>query len=496
VEAPVGEVNVFVANGIIDGAPVAAPAVNTYERRDVMTGALVTSAAACGVAEAERAADAAAAAFPGWSGLAAADRAACMHRASALLAERAGDVIAAAARELGATEAWVRFNIDIAQATLAQAATLADAIGETVAPAPDAGVRYSLNRRPAGVVLGIAPWNAAVTLAIRAVAAPLALGNTVVLKGSELCPKTHELVARALIDAGLPPGVLNYVSGAPEDARIVVEALIAHPALRRVNFTGSTRVGREIAGMAARHLKRCLLELSGKACTVVLADADPAVAAKLVAHGAFFNQGQVCMSTDRAVVENAIADRFVAHLRAEAEALRSGTADAPLGRVISPEAVLRLKGLVNDATAKGAVLVTGGEIAGAMMQPTVLDRVAYGMRVYDEEIFGPVVGVIRVADSDEAVTVANDTEFGLAAAVLGRDLTRARAVARRIEAGVVHVNGSTVCDDPAMPYGGMKASGYGKFGGTAVIDEFTELQWFTEADAQTEQAAALERPDA
>lgn len=482
----------FVANGIIDGASVAAPTVGTYERRDVMTGALVTSAAACGVAEAERAADAAAAAFPGWSALPGSDRAACLIRAQGVLQDRTADLIAAAGQELGATPDWVRFNIDIAQATLAQAATLADAIGETPAPAPEPGLRYSLGRRPAGVVLGIAPWNAAVTLAIRAVAAPLALGNTVVLKGSELCPKTHELVARALIDAGLPSGVLNYVSNAPEDARAVVEALLAHPAVRRVNFTGSTRVGREIAGTAARHLKRCLLELSGKACTIVLADADPATAARIVAQAAFFNQGQVCMSTDRAVVEEAIADRFVTHLRAEAEALRATGTNSPMGRVISPEAVLRLKGLVDDALAKGAVLVTGGEIAGAMMQPTVLDRVAYGMRIYDEEIFGPVVGVIRVADADEAVTVANDTEFGLAAAVLGRDLPRARAVARRIEAGAVHVNGSTVCDDPMMPYGGMKASGYGKFGGTAVIEEFTELQWFTERDA----TGPAERPDA
>jgi acyl-CoA reductase-like NAD-dependent aldehyde dehydrogenase len=331
------------------------------------------------------------------------------------------------------------------------------------------------------VVLGIAPWNAAVTLGVRAVAAPLALGNTVVLKGSELCPKMHELVARALIEAGLPPGVLNFVSNAPEDAHDVVEALIAHPAVRRVNFTGSTRVGREIAVMAAQHLKRCLLELSGKATAIVLADADLEAAAQAVAHGAFVNQGQVCMSTDRVVVEHAVADRFAALLAVRARAFRSVPASGltPLGQLIGSDAVLRVRGLIDDALRKGAVLLEGGESHGAILQPTVLDHVAYGMRVYGEEVFGPAIGIIRVADAEEALTVANDTDFGLAASVFSRDPGRARDIARRIECGAVHVNGTTVCDDPAMPYGGVKASGYGRFGGQAVIEEFTELQWMT-----------------
>lgn len=481
----------FVANAIIGGAAVRPPEVATYDRRDVLTGAIVTSAAALGRAEAERAADAAAGAFPAWSALAAADRAACLLGAVDRLQDRTEDLIASAAREVGAAPGWVRFNIEVAAAMLRQAATLCDRIGEAAAEGGPDGIRYRLRRQPAGVVFALAPWNAAVTLAVRAVAAPLALGNTVVLKGSELCPKTHELVVQALIDAGLPDGVLNYVSNAPEDAHDVVETLVAHPAVRRVNFTGSTRVGREIALIAARHLKRCLLELSGKATSVVLADADPAAAAAAVAHGAFFNQGQVCMSTDRVVVEAAVADAFVAQLRAQAEALRAdpATGHLPLGHLISSEAVLRIKGLVDDAVGKGAVLVTGGDHDGALMQPTVLDRVAFGMRIYEEEIFGPVLGVIRVADAEEAVTVANDTDYGLAAAVIGRDTARAAAIARRIEAGVVHVNGSTVYDDPLMPFGGMKASGYGRFGGTAAIEEFTELQWITERDEP-----AKERP--
>lgn len=185
------------------------------------------------------------------------------------------------------------------------------------------------------------------------------------------------------------------------------------------------------------------------------------------------------MSTDRVIVVEFVADAFVAALKAEAERLRASdlwSGEAPLGRVISAEAVARLRGLVDDALTRGAVLVTGGEAAGMLMQPTVLDHVSFGMRVFDEEVFGPVLGVVRVADANEAVTVANDTEFGLAAAVIG-PTEAASAIARRIEAGIVHVNSSTVYDDPTMPFGGTKASGYGRFGGRAVIEEFTELQW-------------------
>jgi vanillin dehydrogenase len=474
----------FEANAIIGGAQVAARHGRTFERRDQMTDAVVTRAAALDPAGAEAAADAAARAFPAWSASAPGERAELLLRAAECLRDATDELCEIGAAEVGASAEWVRFNIEIAGETLRQAARLAEAIGITEVQGGPEGTRYHLIRKPAGVVLGIAPWNAAVTLAVRAVAAPLALGNTVVLKGSELCPRMHERVTEALIAAGLPDGVLNLVSNAPEEAHGVVEALIAHPAVRRVNFTGSTRVGREIAVMAARHLKRCLLELSGKASAIVLADADIEATARAVAHGAFFNQGQVCMATDRIVVEAPVADAFIAALAEEAQRLRfdPATGLAPLGQLIGSEAVARVRGLIDDALAKGAVLVSGGERQGVAVQPTILDHVAYGMRIYGEEVFGPVVGIIRVADADEAVTVANDTEYGLAAAVFGRDIARASAVARRIECGAVHVNGSTVCDDPAMPYGGVKASGYGRFGGQAVIDEFTEIQWMTVRD--------------
>jgi acyl-CoA reductase-like NAD-dependent aldehyde dehydrogenase len=337
-------------------------------------------------------------------------------------------------------------------------------------------------REPAGVVLGMAPWNAPVILGVRAIALPLACGNTVVLKASETCPATHRLIGQALRDAGLPPGVVNVVTHAAADAPAVVEALIGHPAVRRINFTGSTHVGRIIAEEAARHLKPCLLELGGKAPLVILDDADLDEAVKAAAFGAFMNQGQICMSTERIIVDEAIAVEFARRFAAFAGALTAGDpreGKAFLGSVISPEAAERIDSLVQDAVDKGAVLLCGGERQGTIMKATVLDRVTPAMRIYEEESFGPAVCVIRVRGVDEAVRVANDTEYGLSAAVFGRDITRALSVAKQIQSGICHVNGPTVHDEAQMPFGGVKASGYGRFGGRAGIAEFTELRWIT-----------------
>lgn len=473
----------FEARLHINGQAMAAPAGLTYERRDPVSDQVVTRAAAGDEDVALAAADAAAGAFAAWSATAPETRAAILGRAAEIFAERADDVVAIAAKEVGASEDWTRFNVGLSCEFLRQAASVCGEIGEQAVGGRGAA-GYLLRRRPAGVVLGIAPWNAPVTLATRAVATPLACGNTVVLKGSELCPKTHEWVAETLCDAGLPPGVLNFITNAPERAEGVVTALIAHPAIRRVNFTGSTRVGREIAVKAAAHLKRCLLELSGKATMVVLADADIEGAARAAGHAAFFNQGQICMSTERIVVEDAVADAFVERLAEVARTLRVDpeTGRSPLGSLVSAQAPLRIRGLIDEAIDKGARLATGGETVRSALQPTVLDHVSPGMRIYSEEVFGPVAAVVRVGDVEEALSVANDTEFGLVTSVFGRDVARATDFVRNVECGIAHVNGSTVCDDPGMPFGGMKASGYGRFGGRAAVEEFTELQWITVRD--------------
>jgi vanillin dehydrogenase len=317
---------------------------------------------------------------------------------------------------------------------------------------------------------------------VRAFAMPLACGNTVVLNASETCPATHRLLGTVMREAGLPAGVLNVVTNAPKDAGAVVDALIAHKAVRRVNFTGSSKVGKIIARKCAEYLKPVLLELGGKSPLVVLEDADLDEAVNAAAFGAFANQGQICMSTERIVVDEAIADDFVARLGAKASSLSVGNpreGKAVLGSLIDRSAAERVTSLILDAVSKGAKLVSGGSIEGTLLNAHVLDHVTPSMRIYEEESFGPVTTVVRVKGDTEAIRVANDTPYGLSAAVFSQDVTRAFAVARRIDSGICHINGPTVHDEAQMPFGGVKDSGYGRFGGRAAISEFTELRWIT-----------------
>ncbi|HEX9590172.1 MAG TPA: aldehyde dehydrogenase family protein, partial [Bradyrhizobium sp.] len=256
---------------------------------------------------------------------------------------------------------------------------------------------------------------------------------------------------------------------------------IAHPAVRRVNFTGSTKVGRIIATLAAKHLKPVLLELGGKAPLIVLDDADIDHAVEATAFGAFMNQGQICMSTERIIVDDKVADAFVAKLAAKAAKLPAGDprGHVVLGSLVDLAPAERMDVLIADAVAKGAKVVAGGKRSGTVIEATLLDHVTSAMKIYSEESFGPVKSIIRVRGADEAVRVANDTEYGLSAAIFGRDITRALAISRKIQSGICHINGPTVADEAQMPFGGMKASGYGRFGGKAVINEFTDLRWIT-----------------
>jgi benzaldehyde dehydrogenase (NAD) len=363
-----------------------------------------------------------------------------------------------------------------------EAAAMTTQIGGEVIPSDKPGCLAMSIREPAGVVLGIAPWNAPIILGVRAIAMPLACGNTVVLKASEQCPRTHALIVDAFAAAGLGDGIVNLVTNAPEDAGEIVGALIDHPAVRRINFTGSTAVGRIIALRAAGRLKPVLLELGGKAPLIVLEDADLEEAVKAAAFGAFMNQGQICMSTERIIVVDAIAEAFAAAFQAKVATLAVGDpreGRTPLGAVVDLKTVRHVTGLVDEALGQGAVQLNGGEARGVLMPATVVDHVTAAMRLFREESFGPVVALVRARDEAHAIAMANDTEYGLSAAVFTRDIARGLRVARQIRSGICHINGPTVHDEAQMPFGGVKASGYGRFGGKAGIDAFTELRWIT-----------------
>ncbi|EGL65079.1 vanillin: NAD oxidoreductase [Agrobacterium sp. ATCC 31749] len=472
-------------NLFIGGDHCAAANGKRFERNNPITGDAVTSAAAAAVEDATKAADAAAAAFPKWSATTPGERRRHLLAAAEALRAAGPQIIEAMKEEIGATEAWAGFNVMLASDMLVEAASLTTQIKGEVIPSNRPGTMAMALRQPAGVVLSMAPWNAPVILGVRSIATPLACGNTVVMKTSELCPRTHALIIEAVASAGLPKGVLNAISNAPEDAAKIVETLIAHPAVRRVNFTGSTRVGRVIAETAARYLKPALLELGGKAPFIVLDDADIDAAVAAAAFGAYMNQGQICMSTERIIVLDSIADAFVEAFAKKAASLTAGDpreGKTPLGSLVSAEAASRIRVLVDDAVSKGARRVAGGGGDGTMLDAIAVDGVTPAMRLYSEESFGPVVSIIRAGSIDEAVSIANESEFGLSAAVFGRDQARALSVAARIESGICHVNGPTVHDEAQMPFGGVKASGYGRFGGTAGIAEFTELRWVTLQD--------------
>jgi acyl-CoA reductase-like NAD-dependent aldehyde dehydrogenase len=469
---------------LINGADRPSATGRLYDRLDPFTQKLATRAPAATLEDANAAVDAAAAAFPAWSKTSPGERRALLLRAADIMDSKVAEFIRLMTEETGATAPWAGFNVMLAANMLRESGALTTQIAGEIIPSDKPGTLAMGVRQPAGVCLAIAPWNAPVILGTRSIAMPIACGNTVVFKASEQCPGTHRLIATALTEAGLPAGVINVITNAPEDAPQIVETLIAHKAVRRVNFTGSTRVGRIIAELCGRHLKPALLELGGKAPLVVLDDADIDGAVNAAIFGAFLHQGQICMSTERIIVHQAIADEFIAKLAARASQLPAGDprGHVVLGSLISEDAAGKMEELIADAQAKGAKLVAGGKRIGTVVEATLLDHVTPQMRVYSEESFGPVKPIIRVANEDEAVRIANDTEYGLSAAVFSGDVQRAMAVAARIESGICHINGPTLNDEPQMPFGGVKGSGHGRFGGKAAINEFTDLRWITIED--------------
>ncbi|MDH6267425.1 acyl-CoA reductase-like NAD-dependent aldehyde dehydrogenase [Rhizobium sp. SG_E_25_P2] len=469
---------------IIGGKKVGSESGATFDRMDPFTGEIATRAPACTVEDVKAAVAAAQAAFPAWSQTGPGQRRTLLLKAADIMDSKAGDFIQLMITETGGTAPWGGFNTMLAANILREAAAMTTQIQGEIIPSNKPGTLSMGVRQAAGVCVGIAPWNAPIILGTRAVAMAIACGNTVILKASEACPGMHVLIGQVLVEAGLPDGVINVITNAPKDAAQVVEALITAPEVRRVNFTGSTKVGKIIGELCGRHLKPALLELGGKAPLIVLDDADIDAAVNAAAFGCYMNMGQICMSTERLIVHEAVADEFVAKLAAKASGLPSGDprGHVVLGSLVNPEAAKKMEDFIADAINKGANLVAGGKVTGSVVEATLLDGVKPGMRSYDEESFGPVKPVVRVKDEEEAIRVANDTEYGLSAAIFSRDIQRAMSVAQRIQSGICHINGPTVGDEAQMPFGGVKDSGYGRFGGKAAIAEFTDLRWITIED--------------
>ena len=454
-----------------------------FSRLNPISGEVASSAAAMQAVDMPMIAAAAGAAQPAWAVMGPNARRAVLMRAAAALEAREEAFVDAMMGEIGATAGWARFNLGLAAGMVREAAALTTQIGGEVIPSDKPGCLAMALREPVGVVLGIAPWNAPIILGVRAIAVPLACGNAVILKASEQCPRTHALIVEAFVAAGFPDGLVQIVTNAPDDAAAVVGALIDAPEVRRINFTGSTSVGKIIARRAAEHVKPCLLELGGKAPFIVLEDADLDEAVKAAAFGAFMNQGQICMSTERIIVVDAVADAFVENLARKVATMPAGdprTGATPLGAVVDAKTVAHCEALIADALALGAKQIVGGATSQRVIMPAhVIDHVTPAMRLFRDESFGPVVGITRARDEAHAIALANDSEYGLAAAVFTRDIVRGLAVARQIRSGICHVNGPTVHDEAHMPFGGVGASGYGRFGGRQGIDSFTETRWIT-----------------
>ena len=436
-------------------------------------------------ADAARAVDATAAAFPAWAELPPAEKQAMFLRAAGIVDRRRDEIVSLLATETGCAGAFAGFQVITAIRLLRQASNWGYLpVGEIIRSDSPGTFAMAL-RKPIGVVAGITPWNGAHVLAWRTVVNPVAFGNTVVLKPSEEAPVSAGLLLPEIMaEAGFPAGVVNVVTHAPGEAVPIADEFFERPEVRCINFTGSSATGRLLAERAGRHLKRCVLELGGYNPLIVLADADLDYAVEAATFAAFFHQGQICMNARKVIIERPVYDEFVARLVTRTAALSVGDpADAGtvIGPLINAAAVERVTREVGEAVDAGAKVLAGGRADGPCYQPTILAEVPAGARIHSEETFGPVV-VAQAADTaDEAVAIANSTRYGLSAGLITGDNQRGFALARQIESGVVHVNNQTVADEPQLPLGGVKDSGWGRSGPASMAD-FTELQWITTRD--------------
>jgi acyl-CoA reductase-like NAD-dependent aldehyde dehydrogenase len=443
------------------------------------TGALYARVAQAGRADALRAVEAAHRAREAWGRMIVSERAAVLLRAADVLAGKVDEIREVLIEESGSTFGKAMFEVFYCIDLLRSAAGDARHIfGETLPHSMSGQIGMTV-RQPLGVIAGIAPFNAPFLLAMKKVVLALAAGNCFVLKPSEETPVTGLKIAELFHEAQLPPGVLNVVPG---PAKEVGDVLLTDPRVRMITFTGSTRVGKLIAVEAAKNLKKFTLEMGGKNPLIVLRDADVDYAVRAGCFGIYFHQGQVCMANSRIIVEAPVFDEFCAKFAARAKTYKVGDPHDPqtvIGPLIRRTQCAFIDEHVQDAAAKGAKVLTGGTHQDNFYQPTVIAGVTPQMRIYSEESFGPITSIIKVDNADEALRIANDTSYGLAAGVITNDLQKAMDLALRLESGMVHINDTTVSDEPHAPFGGIKNSGFGREGGHYSMEEMTELKWIT-----------------
>jgi len=465
----------------IGGKWVDAADGETFEDLNPFTGEVYANVPAGTREDAKRGIDAAREAFPEWAATPPGAKRQIFLKAAEVMESRQDELVKAMMEEVGGTIGISMFQMGFVPGLYRMAASAPyDVKGETI-PADHANSFFMAIRQPAGVVSCFAPFNVPYILGSRSFTLPIAYGNTAVLKPSEEAPLTGGLLLAEIFDeAGLPPGVLNVVTSTREGAEEVGDEMISNPAVRRISFTGSTEVGRIVAEKAGRHLKRAVMELGGKDPLIILADADIDYAVEAAAWGAFLHQGEICMSTERIIIEKSIAKEFTAKFQKAAEAMPMGDPTNPataIGPLINQRAVDKVHAHVEEAIAGGAELVTGGRYDNLVYHPTIVSDVKPEMRLFSEQTFGPVAPIVVVDDREEALAVANNSDYGLSAGILTNDFTQALDIALRLETGMVHIGDQTVNDEPQAPFGGVKGSGYGRFGGQAALDEFTELRW-------------------
>jgi len=433
--------------------------------------------------EAVKAIEAAQAGFSQWSNLPFNQRSKYMLKVAAVFEKRKMEIARALQGEAGGWFGKGMFEAGyLTELFEAAAASNYSQVGE-ILPSIHGKLSMAI-RRPMGVITVISPWNFPCVLSGRGMAFALAAGNTVVLKPSSETPYCGGLLFAEVFDeAGVPEGVLNVMTCSKENLAGVGDELIEHPLVKGISFTGSTPLGRQIAAKAGAHLKKCCAELGGKDCLIVCEDADMDRATAAANFGSFMHQGQICMSVEKVLVQESIFDEFLKRFVERAAKLKVGdpTADDSnvIGPLINDKQVAQIKEQIDDAVAKGAKVVLGGGITGRFVEPTIITEVTAAMKLYREETFGPVIPVIPFRTDDEAIALANDTEFGLSSGVITKDENRGLAIAQRLETGMCHINCSSVNDEPIVPFGGSKASGVGRHGGRWATEAFTETRWIT-----------------